>query len=281
MSEFRLPDAQVRYYQENGFIQFNDVLTPAEVEQARASLAEAMQMRLQGGIDRTGNPEYDRIFLQKVNLWRDHPGMRAVVFHPRLAEIARQLAGVPRLRLWHDHALIKLPSDSKPSHWHQDLPYWPMNEPGALSCWLALDDVDERNGCMHFVPRSHTWGKLPPINLVEPQDIFSLVPEPEGKDFTPVPVPLRAGSCTFHHGLTFHYAPPNRGEAPRRALVIIYMPDRTSYSGAPHCVTDDLNLKPGAPLVGERFPVLARAEPPKRGCGAGEACACGRRRHAP
>jgi ectoine hydroxylase-related dioxygenase (phytanoyl-CoA dioxygenase family) len=157
MSEFRLPDAQVRYYQENGFIQFNDVLTPAEVEQARASLAEAMQMRLQGGIDRTGNPEYDRIFLQKVNLWRDHPGMRAVVFHPRLAEIARQLAGVPRLRLWHDHALIKLPSDSKPSHWHQDLPYWPMNEPGALSCWLALDDVDERNGCMHFVPRSHTW----------------------------------------------------------------------------------------------------------------------------
>ena len=39
----------------------------------------------------------------------------------KLAEIARRLAQTPRIRLWHDHALIKMPGDSKESAWHQDL----------------------------------------------------------------------------------------------------------------------------------------------------------------
>jgi len=259
MEQYPISDEQVRFYQENGYIQLPDVLLPHEVAAAQEHLGDALGMKLSHGIDRSGRSEYDRIFLQKVNLWRDHAGVREVVTHPRLAEIARRLAGVPRLRLWHDHALIKPHVDSKPSPWHQDLPYWPMREPGALSCWLALDDVDEVNGCMRFVPKSHTWGRHEPINLANPQDLFARVPEPEEKDFTPVSMPMRAGSCTFHNGLTFHYAPANRGTAPRRALIIIYMPDGTTFSGRPHCVTDDLKLAVGQPIDGDRFPVLAEA----------------------
>jgi phytanoyl-CoA hydroxylase len=257
MSEYLLSEAAIRHYRERGFVALPDVLTPEEVAEARTALAEAMARPGAGSVDRTGRSEYDQVFLQKVNLWRDHDGMRRLACHPRIAEIARRLSGAPAIRLWHDHALIKPYEDSRPSPWHQDLPYWPMQQPGALSCWLALDDVDETNGCMHFVPESHQWGRLEPINLINPQDIFSLVPEPEGKDFSPVGVPLRAGSCTFHHGLTFHSAPPNRGTAPRRAFIIIYMPDGTLFTGKPHCVTDDLNLKPGDPLAGDRFPLLA------------------------
>jgi ectoine hydroxylase-related dioxygenase (phytanoyl-CoA dioxygenase family) len=258
LSDIDLPQSKIDFFRENGFVQIDDVLTPAELERARLDLAEAMAKPLSGGIDRTGTrSDYDRVFLQKVNLWRDHEGIRRLVHHPRLAELARRLAGVEHVRLWHDHALIKPHVDSKPSPWHQDLPYWPMNETVQLSCWLALDDVSPENGCMSFVPKSHIWGKLEPINLINPQDIFGLVPEPAEKDLTPVCVPLRAGSCTFHTGLTFHSAPANRGAAPRRALVIIYMADGTTFSGRAHCVTEGLNLTPGEPLAGELFPVLA------------------------
>jgi len=255
--EYPLSAEQIATYRTEGFVALPDVLTPAELAAVRADLADAL--RANAGLDRTGRSDYDRIFIQKVNLWRDHAGLRRLVCSPRLAAIARRLAGVAGIRLWHDHALIKPCVESRASPWHQDLPYWPMREAGALSCWLALDDVDERNGCMHFVPGSHAWGRLEPINLANPQDLFGLVPEPEGKDLTPVAVPLRAGSCTFHHGLTFHHAPPNRGEAPRRALVIIYMPDGVTFSGKAHCVTHDLGLAEGAPLAGERFPLLAAA----------------------
>jgi len=257
MESYPLSEEQIRFYRENGYVQLPDVLTAEELEETRAALAEAMQMRLQQGIDMSGRPEYDRIFIQKVNLWRDHAGMRRYVFNHKLAEIARALSGAQRIRLWHDHALVKMPQDSKPSAWHQDLPYWPMVESDALSCWMALDDVDENNGCMQFIAGTHKLGRLPPINLVEPQDIFQLVPPGVQIDPTPAVMRMKAGSCTFHHGLTFHYAGPNRSDRPRRAIVTIYMPDGTTYRKQPHVVTDGLGLEEGQPLAGELFPILA------------------------
>jgi ectoine hydroxylase-related dioxygenase (phytanoyl-CoA dioxygenase family) len=71
---------------------------------------------------------------------------------------------------------------------------------------------------------------------------------------------MPAGSCTFHNGLTFHYAGPNTTNRPRRAMITIYMPDGTHFNGADHVVTRDLDLRVGDVLAGERFPVLAEAE---------------------
>ena len=42
---------------------------------------------------------------------------------------------------------------------HQDAPLWPILAPMTeVSAWVALDDVDESNGCMSMVPGSHRWG---------------------------------------------------------------------------------------------------------------------------
>lgn len=255
---YPLTEEQIRFYEEEGYVQLKGVLTPGEVEQVRTWLEEVLQITLDEAMDRVGkNPEYDKVFYQKVNLWRFHEGMRQYVFSPRIAEIARRLTRSPRVRLWHDHALVKMPGDSKPSAWHQDLPYWPMNETSALSCWMALDDVDENNGCMQFIPKSHRWGRFPPINLVNPQNLFAYVPEPETKDFTPAVMRMKAGDCTFHNGLTFHYAGPNKTDKPRRAMITIYMPEGITYRSQPHIVTDGIGLKEGEPITGEIFPVLA------------------------
>lgn len=259
MMTYPLTEEQIQFYQENGYIQLFDVLSPEELEEVRANLEDANRMMLDARHHTSrANPEYERVFVQKVNLWRVHEGMRKYVFSPKIADIARRLARTSRVRLWHDHALIKMPGDSKESAWHQDLPYWPMNESGALSCWMALDDVDEHNGCMQFVPKSHTWGKFEPIRLAgQTQNIFDLVPEPQTKDFTPVVMQMPAGSCTFHDGLTFHYASANRTDRPRRAMITIYMPEGITYNGKPHVVTDGLGLRVGEPIAGEMFPVLA------------------------
>ncbi|MCC6443062.1 MAG: phytanoyl-CoA dioxygenase family protein [Armatimonadetes bacterium] len=258
--EYPITEEQVRFYERNGFLQIHNVLAPDELGAIRDSLEEAARQRFDPTFDREGiSADYDRVFVQKVNLWRVHEGVRRYVFSPKLARIARALTRSPRVRLWHDHALIKMPGDSKPSAWHQDLPYWPMNESTALSCWMALDDVDENNGCMQFVPGSHLWGRFEPIRLTDPQDLFALVPDGQSRDFTPAKMPMRAGSCTFHNGLTFHYAGPNRTDKPRRAMVTIYMPEGTTYRPQPHIVTDGLNLEEGSPLTGEMFPVLSEA----------------------
>jgi ectoine hydroxylase-related dioxygenase (phytanoyl-CoA dioxygenase family) len=250
---------QVAFYRENGFVQVDDVVSPATVAALREALDAAYRDDAGGIHTSARDSAYAKVLDQRVNVWRDHPVVREHVFDRRLAEMARRLAGVRGVRLWHDQALYKQPGDSKPTPWHQDLPYWPMAEPGALSLWLALDDVDEHNGAMSFVPGSQRVGLLPGINLVNPEDIFAKVPGGALAGVKPVLCRLRAGSCTFHDGRTFHAAGANHTAAPRRAMVTIYMPEGTTFNGKGHIVTDPLGLRPGQPLAGETFPVLAEA----------------------
>lgn len=252
-------DEQVQFYQENGFIQLDGVLEPDALDRLRGAI-DAVYQSGQGGIHNSaGRSAYAKVLDQRVNLWRDNAIVADFVRNPRLAEIARRLCRAQAVRLWHDQALLKQPEDSRPTPWHQDLPYWPMNEPGALSLWMALDDVDERNGAMSFVPGSQRVGALPGINLVDPQDLFAMVPKGELAGTRPVTARMKAGSCTFHNGLTFHYAAANQTDRPRRAMVIIYMPDGTTFNGKGHICTNGLGLEVGRPIAGDLFPVLAEA----------------------
>jgi len=250
---------QVGFYQRNGYVRLPAVLTPDEVRDLRKILSHAVKDRLKR-VERgeiTYDPRYEKVFVQMVNLWEEYPDINPFVHSLRLAEIARRLSRSRSVRLWHDHALIKPPKDGAETPWHQDFPYWPMNEPGALSCWLALDDVSEKNGCLSFVPETHKLGPLKPISLTRSKSIFKQAGLNK-RTVKPAVMTLKAGGCTFHHGNLFHYAGPNLSSRSRRAIAIIYMPSGTTFNGASHIVTDGLGLKVGARFSGPKFPVLAR-----------------------
>jgi ectoine hydroxylase-related dioxygenase (phytanoyl-CoA dioxygenase family) len=254
-NEYPLSDEQVRFFEEYGYIRLLNVLNSDELSDLSKAMDRILAQRELMHID--PDSEYSRLFYQMVNMWQADEGIRAFVYNRKVAEIARRLAQTDRIRLWHDHALVKMPEDSRETPWHQDLPYWPMVEEGALSCWMAVDDVDERNGCMQFIPGSHKLGRLEPISLVDPQDIFTLPGADAVSMSSAEMMDLPAGSCTFHDGRTFHYATANRTDKPRRAMVTIYMKDGTRYSGNEHCVTDGQGMEAGKPFKGDVFPVLA------------------------
>lgn len=257
----RVTDEHVRYYQENGFVQVDDVLTPEELVELRTSLDESMNAKSMYALqtDKTGGAYY-KVLNQKVNTWRDHGIMARYVLSEQFAGMAKRLTGASGIRLFHDHALLKMPGDSKPTPWHQDAVYWPMHRdegPGPLSIWIALDDVDEKNGCMMFIPKSQRIKNLKNVDLVNPHDIFTDDNATDVDRNTAVICRMKAGSCTFHDGMTFHYAHANNTDKPRRALAIIYMPDGMTFSGSDHVCTKDAILQPGDPLTGGLFPKLA------------------------
>lgn len=247
------------FYQTNGFVQLNDVLSAEEVARLAGAMDEAMTEAREDdrSVHSAKAGPYYRVLNQKVNVWRDHAGVAQVTCAASLAGLARQLAGVSGVRLFHDHLLWKMPGDSKPTPWHQDLPYWPMEAPTTLSFWIPVDDVDEHNGAMMFVPKSQTAGKLKAISLVEPEDLMAYAREAGVTPERPLIARLRAGSLTAHSGLTFHYAHANQSARPRRVLAIIYMPDGTVYTGKSHVVTDGSGLVAGESFRGGRFPLLA------------------------
>jgi len=259
VSTLPISDEKMQQFEESGFVQFDDVLSTDEVSGFRSALAEAAD---QPGLNYTHLA--GAMYTQHVNVWRAHAGVRRYVFNRKLAEIARQLSKSTRVRLWHDQLIAKMPGNESTS-WHHDVPLWPMIEPGALTCWLALVDVTVDMGAMQFVPGSHRWGRLaitslPPSLLYDVEGMRLLVPDEKRDLLKPLAIELKAGSCTFHNSLTLHWTRPNTTDRPRLGFVINYMPDGIRYSGQKHVVTDPLNLQVGQLLAGDLFPVLASAD---------------------
>jgi len=260
METYPLSEEQVRFYEENGYVRCNNILTVEEVDVLRTALAKAVEdmktYKLNLG-PRT-DEGYAKVFLQMVNLWERYPVIERYVHNRTIAEIARRLTRSRSVRLWHDQALIKYPGESKATAWHQDTVYWPMNETGGLSCWMALDDVTVERGCMWFIPGSHRLGPLEPVDLgnTTSDQPLSLLPE-SFRSIRPVAVDLTPGSATFHNGLTFHYAGPNVTESARRAMVTIFIPGGTTYKKIGHLVGDRSGLVPGEEFHGPLFPLLA------------------------
>lgn len=256
----QLPQSKIDFYQTNGFVQIDNLLTPAELDELSGAIDEVMldstaEVALQ--TDKAGG-NYYKVLNQRVNTWRDHGVMAKFSLNEKIARAAMELSGATGIRLFHDHALWKMPGDSKPTPWHQDFPYWPMHEPGALSAWIPMHDVDEENGCMMFVPGTQNKGKLTGIDLVNPQDIFAFEENKDINRNTAVKVPLKKGQMTFHNGLTFHYAHANKSSQPRRVLALIFFPDGTRFNGKPHVITDGKGLVADEPFKGGLFPLIVK-----------------------
>ncbi len=257
---YPVSDAQVAFFRDNGYVRFDDVLSAEELEIVRRGMDRACAERKGLVRDLAAGEDggRDRI-LQMLNLWEHYPEVRACIFGGRLARMAQRLTGSPSIYLYHDQALVKKPGPSAPTPWHQDQPYWPAKEPGMLSCWLALDDVSVARGCMQFIPGSHRWGEFPPISFTGGPALKDYLDDEKKARWTPVPVELRAGSCTFHHGLTFHYTNANTTGHVRRALVAIFIPEGVTYAAEEKMDTpfsDTITSRKGEPLRGRRFPRL-------------------------
>ena len=250
------------FYRENGYIQYENFFSPEEIAALRTTIDQAIAANRERikGAEKGGrlSNDYERVFNQMVNLWTDFPAAREISFHARLAESARRLAEAAHVRIYHDHAMIKPGGQaSKETNWHQDAPYWPMEPGGALSAWIAIDDVSVENGCLHFVPGTHKFGPLPAIKLgVEGENIAAKMKE-QGYDVAePAPAPMAAGGVTFHHGCTFHYAGPNQTDHPRRAFAIIYIPDYTRFTGGKDAAGAEDEMEPGGPWDHPLHPIL-------------------------
>ena len=61
---------------------------------------------------------------------------------------------------------------------------------------------------------------------------------PRLRNSKPVAAPMKAGSCSFHNGLTVHGANANMTSGSRRAMTCAYMPDGNVFNGEPNILPD-------------------------------------------
>jgi phytanoyl-CoA hydroxylase len=148
------------------------------------------------------------------------PDLRTSPAYERALHIARQLLG-DDMAFDFDMLIDKAPRTATPTPFHQDMAYW-VNLPDrrALSCWIALDEATQDNGCMWFAPGTHRA----PLRKHRSHGTSGGALECDGTEAECVCVPLRPGSCTFHEGGVVHYSRGNSTARHRRALIVNFRP---------------------------------------------------------
>ena len=117
---------------------------------------------------------------------------------------------------------IKPPALGTPTPPHQDGFYFCLKPNIALTAWLALDDMDDENGTLHYIAGSHKNGILShsaSCVLGFSQGLGADGLTESGRE---VACPLRRGDLLVHHCSTIHRAGGNTSARLRRALAMVY-----------------------------------------------------------
>jgi phytanoyl-CoA hydroxylase len=117
----------------------------------------------------------------------------------------------------------KPPGTAHPTPPHQDNFYFSLRPPNVVTLWLALDEVDEENGCLRYVRGSHRAGVRPhaPSQVIGFSQGISDYGESDQSE--EVAVHLQPGDMVAHHGDTIHRAEANRSsDRQRRAFAMVF-----------------------------------------------------------
>jgi phytanoyl-CoA hydroxylase len=158
---------------------------------------------------------------QMQRMGRD-PYFDAYRRHPKWLALAAALLG-EEARAEEPEWFGKPPGFPSPTPPHQDNYYFCQKPPSVLTIWMALDPVDEDNGCLRYVAGSHRGGVRPHGRssiLGFSQGITDYGPDDQARE---VRVCLEPGDVAVHHGETIHRAEPNRSATRhRRAFAMVF-----------------------------------------------------------
>ena len=163
------------------------------------------------------NPKVRRI-KQPQNV---HPFYKELARHPAVIDPIKPILG-PNIRLRAGCKInMKNSNHGSPVEWHQDWAFYPHTNQSVLAVGILLDDMDETNGPIKFLPNSHQG----PVYSHHSAGAFcgAINVDEEGVDVSEaVEVYGSAGSMTIHHARLVHGSAVNRSDKRRRILFYEY-----------------------------------------------------------
>lgn len=208
----------------NGHALVRQAATIDEIEVHRMAIIDAVRRLSTESRPLEYRTTYDKAFLQVTNLWQKDEAVKRFVFERSFAQIAADVLGVEKVRLYHDQALFKEPGGGH-TPWHQDKFYWPLDTDKIITMWMPLVDIDEEMGMITFASGSHRKGPIDNVEISDESEELFTAYVAEEKFRIEQPSQMRAGDATFHLGWTIHSAGPNLSDRMREVMTVIYFAD--------------------------------------------------------
>lgn len=147
--------------------------------------------------------------------------LSALAQSPRLLNMIAEATGAHSIRFWFDQLLWEEPARSKAPnhfHWHTERSRWKTCHTRLMvTAWIPLTALTSEMGPITMVRNSarNQWLELP--DGWQPDD------------FDHITSPVQPGDAALFCWHTVHGNPPNRGQAPRRAIALHYAIDELEY----------------------------------------------------
>lgn len=214
----KLSPDDIDRYNRDGFVQPFDIFDAAEIAEIRAYLDRLMKdMGEQGAYG--------------INCYQARlSGLWDVATDSRILDCVQDIIG-PDILCWATAILSKAPHDPKAVPWHQDAGFWSLSPARTVTVWLAIDDADEANSAMRFIPGTHDKGMLP-MEKTGSESVFHqgiADVEQMGRPFTNS---LKAGQISLHADMLVHGSLANTSDRRRCGLTLRYCPPQVKITDA-------------------------------------------------
>ena len=208
---------QVLLYEEQGFLHIPQMLTGQGLALMRRQCMQAWEAE-----KKTFDP--DATWLQNSlvgNVHHQAQLVRDYYFNGPLVDAAEQIVG-PNVKAATSQLTFKMRGNTKPFAWHQDNGYGELEPYTAISTLTALDDADQKNGCLWLIPGSHKEGQVQ-LNRTQNDIDDGHAIELEVDDSRGVPIPMKAGDALFFNCWMLHKSDGNYAtDRDRRILFMRY-----------------------------------------------------------
>lgn len=258
--------AEIEAFRRDGAICLRGIITPEEVALCR----EGIERNMAAPSERAkvaSRPDDPGFFIEDFCNWQTNDNYRRFIFGSAASVAAGLLMGSDRVRLYHDHLLVKEANTRQKTPWHQDQPYYNIEGQQNCSMWAPMDPV-ARASTLEFVAGTHQGPWLMPRAFMSneakwfPEGSLQDLPDIEAdrSQFPIIGWDLQPGDAVFFHMLTLHAA-GGVGAGRRRVLSVRYMGDDTRHAPRPWKTSPPFpgledELPAGAAMEHPLFPVL-------------------------
>ncbi|HEY0868456.1 MAG TPA: phytanoyl-CoA dioxygenase family protein [Fimbriimonas sp.] len=212
-------EAQKRQFEEQGYVVLKGLFPREECD---AYIEHYMNLRSEerpgdfSGVDPKSNDPLKR-YPRMINMHRwDDVSMKWLI-DSRLNEALTELLGQEPYPV--QTMLYYKPAGARGQALHQDQFYLRVQPGTCVAAWMALERIDEENGCMQVVPGTQNLPVLCTKTADTSQSFTDVtVPIPDGLE--PVPVLMDPGDVLFFNGSVIHGSYPNTSKDRfRRSLI--------------------------------------------------------------
>jgi len=261
--QYRLSDGQVAHFHEYGYLSGIKLLDDDQINVLIKELDEIRDPKhpahgLFHEFHSNQSSDPNAVLFHSLGHWRITPGFHDVLWNPAFLMAAHQLLEDKSVRFWHDQLFCKPAQHGGVVAWHQDYSYWTRTVAMQhLTCWTGLDDATTKNGCLHYIPKSHKWGLLDAPEIAgEMNGLMEFLSNEQKEQFNPVAIELKKGYGTFHHPLMVHGSYENKSDISRRAFVLNVFADGTVSNSNEPLLKGVPSIPKGHKMEGKFFPLL-------------------------